>query len=69
MAQKKVYLCDVCGKERKDAHHWFCMVTAGTSIHFRAFEVNPDDAEYHLCGQGCLMTKISEQLHQVEAAA
>lgn len=61
MAEKKTYTCDVCGAERHEANHWFGIGQAGDILHISPF-ITGRSACWHVCGEACVMKKVSEFL-------
>lgn len=64
------YTCDICGRKKGEANHWW-MLTLGDVSCFdegqpgKRFTLMPWDANesqdrefYHLCGQSCAMTAM-----------
>lgn len=59
MTRKQGYMCSYCGVERKDANHWFVLLTTHTGFYLQTWEwavqkhqLNRDGTE-HVCGQAC----------------
>lgn len=67
MAAKLTYTCDICGAVKKDTNHWF-------AVNEKAHNDNPNfpieiykwpnndevlKTRSHLCGEGCLLLKIT----------
>jgi len=56
---QKVYTCNICGVDHKDANHWFVASTSleGIELHTWAWAIHEellDDGQTkHLCGQVC----------------
>jgi hypothetical protein len=61
------FTCDICGKKKADANHWW-MITLGEVPCFEADQPNQrftlmpwnalesrNTSLYHVCGQGCAM--------------
>ena len=63
MSEKIVYLCDVCGAERKEANHWFVGYVRPSDIIFAPFAAwdKGDEGDIrHLCGQACAHKLLDE---------
>lgn len=59
MTMKRVYVCSICGTERKGANHWFAAWVYEASLVLRRWEqaaemqrLNDEDT-LHVCGQAC----------------
>lgn len=58
MTVRRVYACNVCGVERKEANHWFVARFSVLGISFTAWTREPqgvldDEQTKHVCGQVC----------------
>jgi hypothetical protein len=59
MTLKKMYVCSVCGAERKDANHWFVLTETKAGFHLQSWEwavreeMLDEEGTEHLCGQVC----------------
>ena len=60
------FTCDVCGKRKGDANHWWMVMLGnvpglddGAKMRFTLMPWNPAEGQnpeiYHLCGQGCAL--------------
>lgn len=64
------YTCDICGKRKGDANHWWmvmlgdvpCYEEGGINLRFSLMPWNPMESQnqnlYHLCGQGCALQAL-----------
>lgn len=67
MSRSEVFKCDVCGKQKGEANHWFLAntpVSPQPVIRICGWNI---DAAYmpefvHLCGEECVQKKVSEFL-------
>jgi hypothetical protein len=59
MALVTTYICDVCGAPRREANHWYVIQNAGIGFLLKPFEKMADQGT-HLCGEACVLKKISE---------
>ncbi|HEU4772794.1 MAG TPA: hypothetical protein VFS68_11625 [Candidatus Udaeobacter sp.] len=68
MSIQKSFLCDLCGKTRGESNRWFIATVSedGTTYISQAFHsATPEEieqADFHLCGEGCATKKYSEFL-------
>lgn len=69
MAVVTTYTCDVCGKQRGEANHWFKWVVPDSKQ--RVIAIMPWDATWnasagvgHLCGPACAQRKLQECLEE-----
>lgn len=64
MAIEIVYTCDVCGKTKGPANHWWRVDFNGIKslgIHpFSSTSERPEDQ--HLCGEGCVLKRVTEYM-------
>jgi hypothetical protein len=76
MAKKEVYVCDVCGTERKEANHWFTAwdsgvcdfngMSAGYAIVIAKWGAHVGEDVKHLCGQACVHKFVDEYMSKPE---
>jgi hypothetical protein len=66
---KQVYVCDVCGAERKEANHWFLAESSPVSTSINFLEWDYSDGIHrdisgvkHICGQVCAHKLLDEFL-------
>jgi hypothetical protein len=63
MAIYTQYQCDGCGREKREANHWFALRVSAGVLELTRFERMRDlgpGAEFEiLCGQECVAKKIS----------
>jgi hypothetical protein len=65
---KQVYVCDVCGAERKEANHWFVLGPPADCNPDAIFIISkwPHNVDMgwakHVCGQVCAHKMIDEFL-------
>ncbi len=71
MAAELRYSCDVCGVQKGAANHWYvlCISTQSMHIHQWIDEAVIVPGGLHICGERCLITKISERLGRESFAA
>lgn len=63
--RSEVYLCDICGRERGEANHWFMadMATSGiTLMCWKSGNLSHVDDISHLCSEECCHTLLSRFL-------
>ena len=66
MAKKTVYLCDVCGAEKKETNHWWGVIIHQTELGMEhlsiyKFEDAPEYAPV-ACGDRCVITLVQRFL-------
>lgn len=63
MATQTQYTCDVCGKPKGATNHWYALTIERFVMKVWPFGVGHDIAgALHICGEACLLKKISERL-------
>jgi endogenous inhibitor of DNA gyrase (YacG/DUF329 family) len=66
MSQKHIVTCDECGAERKEANHWFSLLSSPTSPRLSTFDDADRSSEpsfrLDYCGQRCYITAIQRWL-------
>ena len=67
MTVKQIFLCSMCGAERKEANHWFAAMRSKTGLGFYCWrDANAafleDENTLHLCGQQCAHKLLDEFL-------
>jgi hypothetical protein len=71
MSVKATYTCDNCGAVKGETNHWFAIHQMSTG--FLGFSImafaNSGLGAWHLCGEACVMAKVSQCLREISAAA
>jgi hypothetical protein len=70
MARKEQVTCDVCGAQKQETNHWFVAVMEKTPIPDDIFLLSlhrtnnvvcePHEVKVDLCGEACVLKKVSE---------
>ena len=70
MAEIRTYVCDVCGKQKGEANHWWKILRVpGPRITVLPIDLPKRDeqaAEFHVCGCECVNRKVSELMTEGE---
>ena len=59
MTIRRIFNCDQCGAERKEANHWFVVRMTALGLYFNTWAwaeqegLLEDSLTTHLCGQQC----------------
>tara|TARA_R110000868_G_scaffold64453_1_gene193477 strand:+ start:173 stop:424 length:252 start_codon:yes stop_codon:yes gene_type:complete len=74
MSVKATYTCDNCGAVKGETNHWFAVQYLGTrSTLLPTFKLlgfmDSGADDQHLCGEACVMAKVSHCLREISAAA
>lgn len=70
MAAELRYRCDVCGVQKGAANHWYTLQLGVDLMQIRTWRTgHVEPAALHICGERCLLTKISERLGRESFAA
>lgn len=70
MAAELRYSCDVCGVQKGAANHWYTLQLGVDLMQVRTWRTgHVEPAALHICGERCLLTKISERLGRESFAA
>ena len=63
MATQTQYTCDVCGKPKGATNHWYALCIERDAMTLWQFSVGRlQQGALHICGEACLLKKISERL-------
>jgi hypothetical protein len=69
MAERRIFICDLCGQEQRQDNHWFESKVIGEALILAPMGKMPwqdaGTAVQHLCGEGCTMRRLSEFLGAV----
>lgn len=69
MATTTQYTCDVCGKPKGATNHWYALVITKREMTISQWGFCQQAGELHICGEACLLKKISERLGRTSFAA
>jgi len=69
MATKTQYTCDVCGKLKGTTNHWYVLFIGVGKIVIWPWKDAHQPGALHICGEACLLKKISERLGRESFAA
>jgi hypothetical protein len=65
MAEVTTYKCDVCGKLKQEANHWFRgQQTPGRWFTVLRWDCDGAASELHLCGQECVQKAMTKAMQQ-----
>lgn len=66
----ETYKCDVCGKSKEKTNHWFAISTNSNGkaiVEIYAPGDLPQGGQFDLCGEYCVVKKVSELICKKEA--
>jgi len=74
MSVMATYTCDQCGRVKGETNHWFAIQEMGTRSTlmptFRLMGFGDSGSEFiHLCGEACVMARVSFCLREISAKA
>jgi hypothetical protein len=61
--RKEIFTCDVCGAEKKEANHWWMAQISSRQFLLWPWDTGArDKGILHLCGEACVLKRLSEFL-------
>lgn len=69
MATRIQYTCDVCGKPKGATNHWYALLITKEAMTVWQWWQCHQPGTLHICGEACLLKKISERLGRESFAA
>jgi hypothetical protein len=61
MARKEQVVCDVCGKLKQETNHWFLLALSfNIQIAKADGQIDREGDLFDLCGEACVLRKVSE---------
>jgi len=61
VARVDTVTCDVCGKQKQEANHWFVVALSfNIQIAPTGGQIDRSGDVFDLCGESCVLKKVSE---------